>query len=324
MNDSNDKIYKVYRHLLPKHISGKENDMIYIGITSQLPEKRWLNGNGYKDNSHFYNAICKYGWDSFNHDILLDCLTKEEAEQKEIEFIAKYKSANRCYGYSKTNGGNCTGTMLQETKDKISKANMGNKYALGHRHTEEAKRKMSEAAKGNQRAKGLRMPEHVKQILAESRKTIEFRKKLSEANKGKKHSEETKKKLSESHKGIGSKRVVCIETGIIYNSVKEASEKNMIKGRGHISACCKGTRRTAGGYHWCYENEYNDSKVEKLLNAKSKRCKPVLCIDNNKIYDSIFDAFLDTGISDSRISECCSGKCSHAGGLHWQYYKEVS
>lgn len=55
--------YIVYRHTSP---SGK----VYIGITSRQPEQRWLNGNGYKDSPKFYNAIKKYGWDNFNHEIL--------------------------------------------------------------------------------------------------------------------------------------------------------------------------------------------------------------------------------------------------------------
>ena len=240
--------YCVYRHISP-------SDKVYIGITGQYPpEKRWLNGRGYK-NSYFYNAIQKYGWDNIRHEILYTGLTKEEAEEKEIELIAKYQSNNRQFGYNISNGGNTTGTMSQETKDKISIANIGNQYGIGHEVSYDARNRISKSKIGNQYGKGKKMPEHVKAILAESHKTESFRKKLSDANKGKKHSDETKKKLSETHKGIGSKKVVCIETGIIYDSVKEASEKNMIKGRGHISACCKGNRKTAGGYHWKYYEE---------------------------------------------------------------------
>lgn len=240
--------YCVYIHTSP-------SNKFYIGITGQNPpEKRWQNGRGYKS-SYFYNAIQKYGWDNIKHEILYAGLTKEEAEQNEIELIAKYKSDNREYGYNIDHGGSCIGKMSKETKDKISKANMGNQYSLGHRHTEESKRKISEASKNAYHPKGIKMPEHVKEILAESHKTEEFRRKLSEANTGKTHSEETKVKLSESHKGLGSKKVICIETGIIYNSIKEASEENNIKGKGHIGACCRGDRKTAGGLHWEYYKE---------------------------------------------------------------------
>lgn len=253
MKSSNDRLYKVYKHTLPMSLSDKENDMVYIGITCQENVgQRWLNGRGYNRNPHFSNAIQKYGWDNFKHEVLFNGLTKEEAELKEIELIAKYNSTNIHYGYNKTNGGNCNGTMLQETKDKISKANKGNQYGIGHEVSEEARKRISKSMIGNKHGKGQKMSEEHKRRLAESHKTEDFRRKLSEANKSKKHSEETKRKLSESHKGLGSKKVICVETSIIYDSILEASQANNIKGRGHISACCKGTRKTAGGYHWEY------------------------------------------------------------------------
>ena len=42
----------------------------YIGITSQAVNKRWKNGKGYKSSPYFYNAIQKYGWNNFEHNIL--------------------------------------------------------------------------------------------------------------------------------------------------------------------------------------------------------------------------------------------------------------
>ena len=50
-----------------------------------------------------------------------------------------------------------------------------------------------------------------------------------------------------------SVRVLCVETGIIYNSFREASELTNID-KGSINMCCTGyrNRKTAGGYHWRY------------------------------------------------------------------------
>lgn len=50
------------------------------------------------------------------------------------------------------------------------------------------------------------------------------------------------------------KRVVCVETGAAYNSVTEAA-KNAGTGRTAIDNCLNGRRRTAGGFHWKYEEE---------------------------------------------------------------------
>ena len=43
-------------------------------------------------------------------------------------------------------------------------------------------------------------------------------------------------------------KVVCIETGVIYNSIKEANEWC----GGNVCNVCKGRSKTAGGYHWKY------------------------------------------------------------------------
>lgn len=82
--------------------------------------------------------------------------------------------------------------------------------------------------------------------------------------KGKKLSEETKRKISESEKGkiiskthkerisqANSKKVICIETGIKYDSLQKAYEDTKIS-RSIIGRCCNGKLKTAGGYHWMF------------------------------------------------------------------------
>lgn len=93
-----DKTYCVYKHTVP-------NGKVYIGITKDTPERRWESGWGYKSNIYFFKAIVKYGWINIKHEVLYDGLSKEEAEQKEIELIAKYNSSDNNYGYNIDLGG---------------------------------------------------------------------------------------------------------------------------------------------------------------------------------------------------------------------------
>lgn len=45
------------------------------------------------------------------------------------------------------------------------------------------------------------------------------------------------------------KKILCIETNIVYDSIHEAGIKNNIR-PAMISKCCNGNRETAHGYHW--------------------------------------------------------------------------
>ena len=57
----------------------------------------------------------------------------------------------------------------------------------------------------------------------------------------------TKIKYNNTH----SVKVCCIETGEIFNTIKEASIKTKAN-RDCISACCKGKQNTANKLHWKY------------------------------------------------------------------------
>ena len=48
-----------------------------------------------------------------------------------------------------------------------------------------------------------------------------------------------------------SKKILCVETGEIFESISDASRKTGVDFR-LISAVCLGKRKTTGGYHWAY------------------------------------------------------------------------
>lgn len=198
-----EKSYFVYKHTSP---SGKT----YVGITCQKPHRRWNNGRGYLKNKYFYSAICKYGWDNIRHEILFSNLSKDEAEQKEIEMIQFYKSNKNEFGYNIESGGTSAERISEETRLKLSKAKKG---------------------KPSNR-KGVKLNE-------------EIRKKLSKAHKGIRMSVDSRRKIGEA---LG-KKVICLETGCSFVSAREA-ERQMNIHSTHIREVCNGKRNTAGGYHW--------------------------------------------------------------------------
>lgn len=147
---TNDKKYTIYMHISP---SMKK----YIGITSLSPNKRWKSdGRGYKEQPYFWNAIQKYGWENFKHEILVENVTFEDACRLEQEFIQYYKTYDEAYGYNLTLGGE--GRLLtDEQKKKLSEQRQGiNACAYGHFPSEETKKKMSDAARNKVFTKNAR------------------------------------------------------------------------------------------------------------------------------------------------------------------------
>lgn len=141
---------------------------------------------------------------------------------------------NRNYGYNQTSGGEMC-TMSPEARKKLSQSMMGNQNALGHPCSEEKKRKISEAQKGR-------------------KFTEEHKQKLSEAAK-KRHvpcSEEKKKKLSQNYPN--KKQVYCVELDTVYESVQECARQLGVQAT-NVSKVCKGKLHTTGGYHLKYYND---------------------------------------------------------------------
>lgn len=279
--------YKVYKHTAP-------NGKVYIGITSQDPQKRWGYGYNYRKQRYFFTAIKKYSWNNIKHEILYEKLTQKEAEDKEIELIAQYKSNNREFGYNIANGGKSRGMVSDETKKIISKIQKGKKQKpeviekransnRGKHRSEETKRKISEANKGRkptdytiQRLKetitGKPLSKEVRKKLSISIKkswTDERKKEMSKRmsgennyNYGRVFTKEEIENLQFKNRGANSvlsKRVGKFnkdgELIKIYESCREAG-RDGFKSSG-VSAVCRGEKHTHKGYIWKYIGEEN-------------------------------------------------------------------
>lgn len=124
--------YVLYVH--QNKINGKR----YIGITNNVSKRWYGKGKKYENCPRFWNAVKKYGWDGFEHKILVKGLTLEEANELEQEYIKKYRTCEREFGYNIQPGGDFVPSML------------------GRHHTEETKRKISESNRGRQRSEELK------------------------------------------------------------------------------------------------------------------------------------------------------------------------
>jgi len=208
--------YTVYFHI------NKINGKIYVGITCRNPNKRWSNGNGYKYKSKFWNAIKKYGWNNFEHEIFATKLTKAEACNMEKLLIKKLHTTDDRYGYNMDEGGGLPPVLKGEKNPFYGRHDIvGEKHPFyGKHHSEETRKKMSQH---HWDSSGANNPFFGKHVYANGNSVL-------------------------------CKPVQCVETGIVYFGVTEAERQTHIA-RQSIRKAASGKISHAGGYHWIYLNE---------------------------------------------------------------------
>ncbi|MBR5912782.1 MAG: GIY-YIG nuclease family protein [Selenomonadaceae bacterium] len=135
--------------------------------------------------------------------------------------------------------------------------------------------------------------------------------------RGFKHSKSFGEKISKAliRSQNGAKKVINVETGEIFNSIKNAAE-SVGKSRDVIWRALYGRIKTAGGYHWKFLSEYDEHEI--LGDEKPYR-KTVMCIETGEIFPSARAAAKYVGVSFSLISIALHGKCKTAGGFRWKF-----
>lgn len=196
-DDLSEKSFSVYIHTFP---NGKK----YIGISKDI-KRRFRNGKGYEGQPIVWAAIKKYGWKNVKTEIVLTGLSEEEAKEKEIFLISKYKTNLREFGYNQTlggegaNGRKLTESQKREIGERMSACNKGKKL------TKEHKEKISMSLKGKKK-----------------NYTEEGRKRIIQSNRTRVYSKETREKMSRNTK-IGMKNKNMSE----YLSKKWKEEKEI-------------------------------------------------------------------------------------------------
>jgi group I intron endonuclease len=303
MNE-NKNIYKVYKYT--NLINGK----IYIGQTMESIEMRaGHNGYKYRKCPYFYNAIQKYGWKNFTSEILADNLTREQANELEIEYIKKFNSQNPEIGYNISDGGN-TNSVLRK---KIYQYSLNGEYIREWESLADARRFYGQEIVpmecGRMRSVGYqwsyekldKMPPNHNPNTGTSKKVYQYN----------------------------------LDGDFIaeYSSMSEAARANGADDPKHISQCCNNERRSAIGFRWSFERVDKlpyDNKVRFILKHKVAKIDP----KTNEIIEefsttseaaktvmykskSKSSSIIDVG---HRISHCCRKGLEYTCyGYKWMY-----
>ena len=248
------------------------NGLWYVGQSQDI-RKRWQqHKNGLQknkhENSHLQAAWNKYGSESFSFIVLCEC-SENDLDDKEIFWIDRLQSFKS--GYNQTaGGGGLRGVKRNyEQRKNISDALKGKKLTEEHianiiaarkrNFTEETRRRISDAQKGIhcKRVYCYELNTSYASTLDAEEQTGVNHCNISKAIKGEKvktaggyhWSYEPFNSPPDNYKNQTYRSVVCIETGIEYETVSSAAEATGASRSGIHNVLC-GLALTSGGYHW--------------------------------------------------------------------------
>lgn len=292
-----------------------------VGIERVYQKHRSLKDNGFGYNAHLLSAIEKYGLENFVlHEIYDVAFSRKELDIKEISYIVAHDSYKNGYnrnsggkgnsGFQNPKGGNspCSISVVQISLD--------GDFVKKWESISEASAEISTASdiswccnkgfNGEKSAGGFLW---VRECDYNPQEIYKYNDNRGEYNK---------------------EPVVCldIDGNFVkeYSSISEAVEATQRTNSGKISSCCKGLRKSSGGYMWLYKEDYTPSENYQYTALHTGEKKPVvqLSLDGTfiKAYDSISDAESITKTDGSKIVTCCKGNRKSANGFMWLYATE--
>lgn len=210
-------------------INGKK----YIGQSVDIFNRWSQHKNELNRNTHFNDYLQKswnrYGKENFHFYVLEYCDT-EQLDDLEVYYIGLYETLNRDKGYNLTSGGTDNKAYSDETRAKISRALMGHKVSLESR---------------------IKISKNHADVGGDKNGMY-----------GRHHSEDAKQRVGQANKGkISARRnlcnVYCVDLDRIFDDAATAG-KTLDLDSGAILKCCRGERKTCGGYHWQFINLENN------------------------------------------------------------------
>lgn len=292
-----DKKFFVYVH------TNKINNKKYVGITSkERPELRWgKNGYGYA-NSVFYNAIVKYGWDNFDHDVLYSNLSLQEASEIEAKLIKDLKTQDNRFGYNIADGGyHFIGTVakqkLQELSEqrkikviRLNDCKIYDSITDAEQDSGVPNSNIIKCCKGSRWQAGT-MPNGDPMIWYYYDENVDYTNMFNEHMILKSNS-------AKNHKN--NRAVVCVNTGEVFDTLTLAEKKynTFVE---DIIKCCKGCYQYSGKdengvrLRWMYYNDWIKLSKQQQDDCRTKEvrhpfAKKIKCVEDNIVFQSIKDA----------------------------------
>jgi hypothetical protein len=230
-----------------------KNELKYIG-KSNNPQSRYR--KHLQDSKKKISYKDKWIYSLLENNNKPELLIIDEVEEYDWEKWEKfYISYYKFIGCKLTNiseGGENPPSHLgrKKTKEEIEKLRVSN---LGKKRSIETRKRISEAKKG----KPILHLNNGKKRSLSHRKNISFSLKgRISPNKGKKYTDEYKKKLSKAHSHEKKEIVQLTLNGEFIKIWESISEAKKAFKNNHIGECCNGKIKSAAGHIWKFKNEW--------------------------------------------------------------------
>jgi len=298
------------------------NNKIYIGQSVDI-KRRWNDHKSELRRNAHYNTYLQQSWNKYGEGNFIfeviefnENFTTEDLNELEIYYIDKLKTFDNNFGYNLTIGG-----YYNEGKAKsVLQFNNLGEIIKEYKSTTEAEKetginKETIRNNANINKNGKSAGGFVWMYKDDYDKygfNIDFYKNYS---------------IKKCFKKVYQ---ISLEGQIlnIFNTLKEAVEKTNINKKS-IESCCDRNitkSKTAGGFIFCYEEEFDELGIENILKNRQKytsNSKIVLQYNKNgefiNEYNSVAEAGRINGINSSQIAGCCRGIIKSAKGFVWVY-----
>lgn len=310
-------------YMATNQVNGKS----YIGFTGKgLPDRQKAHLKNARLGRHgrFYEAIRKHGPDKFTWTTLAQFSSYDEAIEGEINFIAERRPR-----YNMTKGGDGIPGFVWTDEMRQRKGR-----TMKSLWTDERKKVHAE--------------------LMRQSWTPERRQRHGDALRGRVASDETKAALRKANRQTGRRSVMCLENGIVFESILSAA-RSVGASAGSVLSTSMGKQRASLGLHFIFSpgkemsredrrlmiSAIDENAVQQRKRGRTKkiptpavngrdrlgrsaagpmaRAKKIICLNDQKPFESARAAAHHYGIDNSVISAICRGKRKTASGKCFAY-----
>lgn len=279
------------------------NGKVYIGQTQKRLGRRWTQHKNCAKRelpyrSKLYDAMRKYGYDSFSISVVEEC-ENDALNEREIFWIEQFDSINNGYNIAKGGMGH-----ISEARP-IAQFDLDGNYIKTYSSAFDA----AEAVGSTPQAIYNICYKYYKSYGGYQWRFLDEAQSLG-------------MKLPK-HR-VTNKCVPVYQYDVegnyirSYHSIGEAASQFGIKGTGGIRGTCEGRSRLCRGYRWSYD------KVDRLPPIRKSRVnrRTAMVGDDGeiiKVYETTIEAAREFGVTQAAIASVCNGVHEKCAGHRWKF-----